>query len=141
MYVNAMTFYYVGRRLRRARVPILPRVCEAATYFIFNCSIPLTAEIGPATRCEHRGVAVVIHPRARIGARCVIHAQVVIGGPGAGRTGAPTIEDDVVLSVGAKVIGPVTVGRGAVVGANAVVIRDVPSGTLAVGVPARVIER
>jgi serine O-acetyltransferase len=140
MYINALSFYYAGRALQSRKVPILPRVFEALVYLLFNCSIPLSAEIGAGSRCGHRGIAVVIHPQAHIGARCLIRAQVVIGGGGsAGGPQAPTIGDDVELGVGAKVIGPVHIGDRAVIGANAVVLQDIPNDVVAVGIPARVI--
>lgn len=141
MYLNAMSLYYLGRRLRRARVPVLPRACEALTYLLCNCSIPLAAEIDRDCRCGHRGVGVVIHPQARIGERCLLRAHVVIGGGGrrGGPTGAPVIGDDVEIGAGAKLLGPIRIGDGATIGANAVVLCDVPAGAVAVGVPARVL--
>ena len=140
-YVEALTFYRIGRALKRARVPILPRVCEGLIFLLFNSTIPLAAEIGRGSRCAHRGVAVILHPRARVGERCVIRAQVVIGGarPGDGPDDVPTIGNDVAIGVGAKLLGPIRIGDGAVIGANAVVLNDVPPGALAAGVPARVI--
>jgi serine O-acetyltransferase len=137
--MNALTFYFLGRRLRQLRVPLIPRLCEIAIFLLFNSSIPLDAEIGEGSRCGHRGIAVVIHPRARLGRRCLIRAHVVIGGAGPHKPGAPTIGDDVEIGAGAKIIGPVTVGSGAIIGANAVVTTDVPPGARAVGVPARIL--
>jgi serine O-acetyltransferase len=135
--MEALTFYRLGRRLQRLHVPLLPRVCEGLTFLLFNSSIPLTAEIGEGTRCGHRGIAVVVHRHARIGRRCVIRPQVIIGA-GVRAQGAPVIGDDVKIGVGAKILGPVTIGDGARIGANAVVMVDVPAGHMAVGVPARV---
>lgn len=141
MSLEALTFYRIGRKLQRAHVPLLPRVCETLTFLIFNSNIPLRAEIGHGSRAAHRGIAIVIHARARIGERCIIRPQVVIGGTGTGtvRKAAPIIGDDVELGVGAKILGPITIGDRAVIGANAVVIRDVPPDTVVAGVPARVI--
>lgn len=94
--------------------------------------------IGPGLVFMHFG-GLWIHPDAEIGADCTIFQQVTIT-PG-GREGAPRIGDRVTLMAGAKVLGPVTIGDDAQVGANAVVLEDVPAGVLAVGNPARVIRR
>jgi len=84
---------------------------------------------------------VVIHKHAQIGQRCVIRAQVIVGGarPGDEARGVPVIGNDVVLGVGAKILGPVRIGDRAMIGANAVVIDDVPDDTVVAGVPARII--
>lgn len=139
MYINALTLYYAGRRLAAAGFPFASRVTDALTFLLFNSSIPSSALIGPGSRCEHRGVGVVIHPEARIGSGCRINSHVVVGGAGKGRTGVPEIGRDVVLSTGAKILGPVKVGDRAVIGANAVVLSDIPADATAVGVPAKVI--
>lgn len=95
-------------------------------------------EIGPGLLLMHFG-GVWIHPDAVIGSECTIFHQVTIT-PG-GRGGAPRIGDRVVLMAGAKVLGGVTIGDDARIGANAVVLDDVPAGALAVGSPARVVRR
>jgi len=81
---------------------------------------------------------VVIHEDAVIGTGCMIMQQVTIGmidGP------APRLGNDVYVGAGARILGGVTVGDGARIGANAVVLRDVPAGATAVGVPARILSR
>jgi serine O-acetyltransferase len=139
MYVNAISFYRFGRWSRRLRLVPLQRIAEALNLLAFSASIPARAEIGEGTVCEHRGIGVVVHPGAVIGQRCRILPHAVVGGRGGeGRTGAPQIGDDVLIGTGAKILGPVHVGDGARVGANAVVIKDVPAGATAVGIPARV---
>ena len=75
---------------------------------------------------------IVIHSRTRLGNRIVILHQVTIGAR-CGIDAAPTVEDDVYVGAGAKVLGGIRVGRGAVIGANAVVTRDVPAGATVVG--------
>jgi serine O-acetyltransferase len=91
-----------------------------------------TPEIGPGLFIQH-GFATVVSAK-RIGANCWINQQVTIGYNEGG--GLPVLEDDVVVYAGAKILGGVHIGRGARIGANAVVVHDVPAGAVAVGVPA-----
>lgn len=139
MYLNLATFYQVGNYLMRKRVPLLPRLLDTSIFLIFNSKVPFKCEIGKGTFFSHRGIAVVVHPDARIGERCVIGTSVVIGGRGKGKPGAPVIGDDVYIGTGAKILGPVCIGNRAVIGANAVVVDDVPAGATVIGIPARVI--
>jgi serine O-acetyltransferase len=131
----AQALYRVKARLQALGVPVLPRIAHRLAMTIAQVSI---------------GDPVVVHPGVYI-----MHGQVVIDGPAeiqSGVTIAPwvtiglragdfrgaTIERDVSLGTGAKVIGAVRVGAGARVGANAVVVDDVPAGVTVVGAPARV---
>lgn len=98
-------------------------------------------EIGPGLFIQH-GFATGVDAQY-IGADVWINQQVTIGSSvdKEGNVGIPRIEDGATIYAGAKVLGDVRVGRNAVVGANAVVVKDVPDNALAVGVPARIIER
>jgi serine O-acetyltransferase len=91
-----------------------------------------TTDIGPGFYIQH-GFATIIAAK-RIGANCWVNQQVTIGFDAG--LGHPVLEDGVTVNAGAQIIGRVTVGAGSTVGANAVVVRDVPPGTTAVGVPA-----
>lgn len=119
------------------RSRLLRKLAESLNYFLFNCSIPASCRIGVGTYCSHRGMSVVIHNRAVIGRDCVIGTCVTIGGRGKGTDGAPVIGDNVYLATGAKILGPITIGDNAVVGANSVVLHDVPANTTVAGIPAR----
>lgn len=101
---------------------------------ITGAEIPPTCTIGGGLLIPHPN-GIVIHPEARIGVNCLIFQQVTIGTRG--RSGVPSIEGHVDIGAGAKILGPVRVGAHARVGANAVVLTDVPEGTLAIGVPAK----
>jgi serine O-acetyltransferase len=92
-----------------------------------------TEEIGPGLFIQH-GFATIVSA-ARIGTNCWINQQVTIGYDS--NLDVPVLEDDVVVSAGAIVVGGITLGRGAHVGAGAVVTKDVPAGMVAVGVPAK----
>lgn len=103
---------------------------------ITGAEIPLNCQIGGGLLIPHPN-GIIIHPGARIGVNCLISAQVTIGtrdGPH-----SPEIAGHVEIGVGAKILGGVRIGAHAKIGANAVVISDVPSGTTAVGIPARII--
>lgn len=97
----------------------------------------VTSSIGPGLFIQH-GFATIVAAK-RIGANCWINQQVTIGF--SDNTRRPILEDDVVVHAGAKIIGGITVGAGSTIGANAVVIRDVPPRHTAVGVPARYIPK
>ena len=105
----------------------------------YGCYIHLSALIGPGLKLPHP-IGIVIGEGVVIGARGPIYQHVTLGGRrvGDGREGKyPRLADDVVAFAGAAIIGAVSVGDRAVVGANAVVIADVPPDSVAVGVPAR----
>ena len=103
---------------------------------VTGADIPLNCAIGGGLLLPHPN-GVVIHPDARIGPNCLLFQQVTLGT--AGRPGAPTLGGQVDIAAGAKVLGGVSIGAHAVVGANAVVLCDVPEGATAVGVPARIL--
>lgn len=104
-------------------------------------------EIHPGAKLDRRvfidhGAGVVIGETAEIGKDCVLYQGVTLGGISLERGKRhPTVEDHVVIGAGAKVLGPITLGHGARVGANSVVIRDVPPGATVVGIPAQEVRR
>ncbi|QEA12486.1 serine O-acetyltransferase [Comamonas flocculans] len=100
---------------------------------VSGADIPLNTQIGGGLLLPHPN-GVVIHPDARIGPNCLIFQQVTLGTRGDG--GAPVLKGHVDVGAGAKLLGGITVGAHAVVGANAVVLVDVPQGAVAVGIPA-----
>lgn len=84
---------------------------------------------------------IVISDQARIGKNCTIFQQVTIGVRNMEGGGAPTIGDNVLIGAGAKVLGEISVGSGAKIGANAVVLENVPEGATVVGNPGRIIKK
>ncbi len=136
--MNAIVLYRLGNWLHVRRVPVLPRVVHRTIFLLFNCSIPPETEIGEGCWLGYGGMGVVIHPQAKIGRNVFFGPQVTVGGR-SGHVQPPVIGDDVYLSAGARVLGPIRVGRGAVIGANAVVIHDVPDHGVVAGVPARLL--
>jgi serine O-acetyltransferase len=104
---------------------------------IAGADIPLNCKLGGGLLLPHPN-GIVIHPDAQIGPNCLLFQQVTIGDAA---DGVPVLEGHVDVGAGAKIIGRVTVGRHARIGANAVVLDNVPAGATAVGVPARVVPR
>lgn len=93
---------------------------------------------GPGLSIAHYGT-IVVNSGARIGSNCRLHVGVNIGTAAGANNAAPTVGENVYIGPGAKLFGLITVGKGAVIGANAVVNRDVPAGVTVGGVPARII--
>ncbi|MXQ13737.1 serine acetyltransferase [Microvirga makkahensis] len=102
---------------------------------VTGADIPLNCQIGGGLLLPHPN-GIVIHPDAQIGPNCLIFQQVTIGTIDGG---LPRIAGHVDIGAGAKILGPVIVGEHARIGANAVVLTDVPAGATAVGIPARLI--
>ena len=121
----------------RMRIPLLPWIIKVTNRIIFGTSLPPSVKVGQNVVFGYQGLGIVVHQHAVLGNNIVIAPNVVIGGRG--RPGAPVIEDDVLIGAGACILGPVTIGRGAKIGANAVVVMDVPANSIAVGVPARIL--
>lgn len=125
------------QRIRGARC--LSRLIEIFIRVVFSAAIPAAARIHRTVFFGHNGLAVVINRACVIDEYAFIGSHVVLGGK-APLTGAPHVCAHAIIHAGAKVIGPVRVGKGAVIGANAVVLTDIPDRALAAGVPACVIK-
>ncbi|MDQ3096051.1 MAG: serine O-acetyltransferase [Actinomycetota bacterium] len=135
--LHAVAFYQVSSRLRARELHTLARVVSHLGRFITGIEIHPGATIGQRLFIDH-GMGVVIGETAIVGDDVTLYQGVTLGGTGKqkGRR-HPTIGNNVVIGAGAKVLGDVTVGDGARVGGGAVVVKDVPPDTTAVGVPAR----
>lgn len=108
---------------------------------ITGISLPYAASIGPGFYIGHYG-NIIIHPQATIGSDCNISQGVTIGISGRGhKRGVPTIGDRVFIAPGSTVIGKIMVGSDAVIGANSLVNRDVPTHTTVLGVPAQIVSQ
>jgi serine O-acetyltransferase len=133
--VQALLAHRVAHALWEAEVPLAPRTIAYASRAITGVEIHPAARIGSDFFIDH-GSGVVIGETAQIGERVTLYQGVTLGGTGFARGKRhPTLEDDVTVGSGAKLLGPVTVGRNAKVGANTVVIEDVPDHTTVVGNP------
>jgi len=135
-------WYYLSRRLYLKGVPILPQVIWKLIRIIFACDVKYTAQIGQNVGFFHNGLGVVIHKDAVIGDGCMLYQNVTIGGNGktGDANGAPVIGNNVFIGAGAVILGPISIGDGAKIGANSVVLHDVPEGATVVGMPAKVVK-
>ncbi|MFD2886131.1 serine O-acetyltransferase [Chitinophaga cymbidii] len=136
--LNAIHIYRMAFWLKQRRIPLLPRLLTLLIFLLYNSKVPATARIGKGSLLGYGGIGVVIHDRAVIGEGVMIGPNVTIGGR-SGHHEVPVIGDHVEISTGAKVLGPVRIGNHVIIGANAVVIKDVPDHAVVAGVPARII--
>jgi serine O-acetyltransferase len=133
--VQALLAHRVSHALYEAKVPLAPRTISYTTRAITGIEIHPAVRIGADFFIDH-GAGVVIGETAEIGDSVTLYQGVTLGGTGFQRGKRhPTVEDNVTVGSGAKLLGPVVVGRGAKIGANTVVIEDVPPGTTVVGNP------
>ncbi len=133
--VQAILAYRVAHALHQAGVPVAPMALSYASRAVTGVEIHPAARIGEDFFIDH-GSGVVIGETAEIGDRVTLYQGVTLGGTGFARGKRhPTIEDDVTIGSGAKLLGPITVGHCAKVGANTVVIEDVPVDSTVVGNP------
>jgi serine O-acetyltransferase len=133
--VQALLAHRVAHALWESEVPFAPRAIAYTSRAVTGVEIHPAAKIGSDFFIDH-GSGVVIGETAEIGDRVTLYQGVTLGGTGFARGKRhPTLEDNVTVGSGAKLLGPVTVGRNAKVGANTVVIEDVPAETTVVGNP------
>ena len=129
---------HFGHRLYIKKRRLIPKIIYRFNRVIFSCDIPPKTEIGEGTLFSHSGLGVVVNEEAIIGKNCRILQNVTIGGRG--DHGVPVIEDNVTIGACACIIGGVTVGHDSVIGAHAVVLKDVPPCSVVVGNPAKVVK-
>jgi serine O-acetyltransferase len=133
--VHAVLAYRLARRLHLAGIPLLPLVISYLSRSTTGIEIHPGAKIGDGFFIDH-GSGVVIGETAEIGENVTLYQGVTLGGTGfqAGKR-HPSVEDNVTIGSGAKLLGPITVGHGAKIGANSVVVEDVPPCSTVVGNP------
>ncbi len=133
--VQALLSHRVAHALLETGVPIAPRLLANTTKVLTGVEIHPAAKIGESLFIDH-GSGVVIGETAEIGANVTLYQGVTLGGTGFARGKRhPTIGDNVVVGSGAKLLGPIDVGHCAKIGANSVVIHDVPENSTVVGNP------
>lgn len=137
--LHAIWAHRLAHRLWQWRLRWLARMLANVARWITGIEIHPGATIGRRFFIDH-GMGVVIGETAEIGADCTLYHQVTLGGTSWEKGKRhPTLGDGVVVGAGAKILGPIQIGAGARIGSNAVVLRDVPPGATAVGIPARIL--
>jgi len=138
--VQALLAHRVAHRLRCLGVPLAPRAIAYLSRMVTGVEIHPAAKIGPEFFIDH-GSGVVIGETAEIGRRVTLYQGVTLGGTGfqPGKR-HPTLGDNVTVGSGAKLLGPIAVGDGAKIGANTVVVEDVPPSSTVVGNPGHLVK-
>lgn len=133
------------QRARRSRLPwhVLLRMLAVLRHRFWSIAtgadIPVNSRIAGGLLLPHPN-GVVVHPDSEIGPNCLLFQQVTLGTV-QGRDGVPRLGGNVVVGAGAKILGPISIGDHALIGANAVVLQDVPAGATSAGIPARILSR
>ena len=142
-----MAVYRFGRwryniRWRWIRLPFsfVYKFLRMFSEILTGIELPCEAVVGRRFRIDHFG-GIIISGDAVFGEDCIVRNGVTVGLRNTGQRGSPIIGDRVDIGAGAKLLGPIRIGDDVAIGANAVVLTDVPSNSIAVGVPARVIPR
>ena len=138
--LHAILWHRVSHALWGWNLKWLARLSSHLARWLTGIEIHPGATIGRRVFIDH-GMGVVIGETAEVGDDCTLYHGVTLGGTSWQKGKRhPTLEPGVIIGAGAKVLGPITLGRGAKVGSNAVVVKDVPAGATAVGIPARILD-
>jgi len=136
--LHAIMMYRMAHKLHSWKIPFLPRLYSQLARHITGIEIHPGATIGKHLFIDH-GMGVVIGETTVVGDNVLLYQGVTLGGTGKEKGKRhPNIGNDVVVGAGAKILGNITIGDNSYVGANAVVLKDVPPNSTVVGVPGRV---
>ena len=138
---QALVVHRISHKLWNLKLPLVPRLLSQITRFLTGVEIHPGAKIGKAVFIDH-GMGVVIGETSEIGNRCLLYQGVTLGGTGKENGKRhPTLEANVVIGAGAKVLGAIIVGTNTRIGAGSVVVRDVEADCTVVGIPGRVVHQ
>ncbi len=137
--IKAIFFHRISHFLYQKSVPFFPRAISELSRFLTGIDIHPGAKIGKNLIIDH-GMGVVIGETAEIGDHCLIYHGVTLGGVDLNPVKRhPTLGNHVVVGAGAKILGNIRIGDRARIGANSVVIREVPDDCTATGIPAKIV--
>ena len=134
--IHVLIFYRIAHGLYKIKLFFLARLVSQLGRFFTGIEIHPGAKIGKGLFIDH-GMGVVIGETAEIGDNVTIYHGVTLGGTGKDKGKRhPTVGNNVIIGCGAKILGPISIDDGAKIGANSVVLKNVPKGKTAVGIPA-----
>ena len=138
---QAIAIHRITHKLWKYNLPILPRLLSHLTRFLTGVEIHPGARIGKGVFIDH-GMGVVIGETSEIGDRCLLYQGVTLGGTGkeSGKR-HPTLEANVVVGAGAKVLGGIQIGTNTRIGAGSVVVKNVEANSTVVGIPGRIVHQ
>ena len=138
---QALAIHRISHRLWKYNLPLVPRLLSHMTRFLTGVEIHPGARIGKGVFIDH-GMGVVIGETSEIGDRCLLYQGVTLGGTGkeSGKR-HPTLEANVVVGAGAKVLGGICVGTNTRIGAGSVVVKNVEANSTVVGIPGRIVHQ
>ena len=138
---QAISIHRISHKLWKYKLPLIPRILSHFTRFLTGVEIHPGAKIGKGVFIDH-GMGVVIGETSQIGDRCLLYQGVTLGGTGkeSGKR-HPTLEANVVVGAGAKVLGGICIGTNTRIGAGSVVVKDVEANSTVVGIPGRVVHQ
>ncbi len=139
--IKATAFHRVAHSLHQLRLPFFPRLISEVSRFVTGIEIHPGAKLGKNVIFDH-GMGIVIGETAIVGDSVIIYQGVTLGGTALKRKKRhPTIGDRTVIGAGAKVMGNIVIGPDSRIGANSVVVKDVPANSTVVGIPGKIIDR
>ncbi len=137
--LHAILLHRLNHWLWKKKFYLLARVSAHFARFLTGIEIHPGAAIGQRFFIDH-GMGIVIGETAEIGNNCSIYHGVTLGGTTWNKGKRhPTLEDDVVIGAGAKILGPITIGKGSHIGSNSVVVKNVPEASTVVGIPGHIV--
>lgn len=144
--MNPAYLWWLSCRAHKRRWRLVARLLKAVNFVVFHAILPPEADIQRDIQLKHYGLGIVAHPNVTIGQRVCLHHHVTLAAEAVvGSEFRIFIEDDVMIGAGAVIVGrgsqSLRIGKGARIGANAVVTRDVLPGQTVVGVPAHPLEK
>lgn len=134
--MDAIKWQQFAHKLYNKRVKYVPGLISSYIHFRCNSDISPISKIGKYTTLGHRGIGVVIHPKANIGSHCIIAQNVTLAGKDGG---APQLGDYVYVGHGSIVMGGVKIGNNVFIGALTLVNKDIPDNAIVAGIPSKIL--